>query len=70
MAQHVAPPVVIRVVIGSNLGLASRHTEDIKDGLLLCQVRDLNRSMGGMPWSINWRNSLPCTVRTSQTKVV
>ena len=27
-------------------------------------------SVGGMPWLKNRRSSLPCTVRTSQTKVV
>ena len=38
--------------------------------LLVCQMRDINSCLRGMPWPINGRNSLPCRVRTFQSKVV
>ena len=44
-----------RVEVGSNLVPTPRHKQ---------------LEQGGMPWPINRSNSLPCTVTTSQTKVV
>ena len=49
-----------------------RHTRDVKNGTHCCYVwhATLIVKLGRMPWSINRRNSLQCTVRTFQTKVV
>ena len=59
VAQHVAYPLVVGKVIGSNLGPTP-----------LCQVRDINSKSRGNALPRNRRNSLPCTVRTSQTNFV
>ena len=36
--------------------------------LLLCQMRDINKMRKGNALSQNWRNSVPCTIRTSKQR--
>ena len=39
LAQHVAHPLIVGEVIGSNLGPTPHHTKDVKNGSYCCYVR-------------------------------
>ena len=62
--EHVA--LVVGEIIGSNCVV----TKEVENGSYCCYVRCATKIVGGMILPINRRNSLQCTVRTSQIKVM
>ena len=70
MYIHLYYRSVAQSALGYNLGLTPLLKD--KNGSYCYYIRCaiLIVRVGGMTWPKNRRNSLPCTVRTSETKVV